>query len=79
MRKEDIKQTVYGIILTLCEARTMKDLPPMTHLREFMNSLDVVEVFMQLERIYKISIDDNDIVRCKTIEDIVDIVSSNLS
>ena len=76
MERKEIEETVYRMMQTLSEEKSFKDLTPMTHLNEFLDSLDVVEAFMQIERIYNISIKDKDIVACRTIDDFINTVVS---
>ena len=79
MGRQDVERKIYALIMHLCDEKPQGGFKPDTCLRECLSSLDVVEIFMEIEHIYKISINDKDIVKCKTVEDMVNTVCSYLS
>lgn len=73
MEKETIKNKVFEII----ESRLFNEDTPLTMESKLeddlrMDSLDEVELLMDLEREFGISIPDDDPGRCHTVKDVVD-------
>lgn len=79
MNREEIFETLKGIVVD----KLGVDGECVSEASEFENdfgadSLDAVELTMEVEKVFGISIDDDEILKTKTVEDAVDLIKKLL-
>lgn len=77
MQTEEIEKRVLGI---LCDVIHDKDVGKFTREAHIVNdlgcdSLDLVEIMMAIEESFGIEMSDEDIERCKTVGNLIDVVT----
>ena len=73
----DIKETVFGIIATYANKEELK---MEDNLRDdlWFDSLDCVEVIMDVEKVFNLTVPDEEAEKCRTVQDVVELVKSKL-
>ena len=73
----DIKETVFGIIVKYANKEELK---MEDNLRDdlWFDSLDCVEVIMDVEKVFNLTVPDEEAEKCRTVQDVVELVKSKL-
>ena len=73
----DIKETVFGIIAKYANKEELK---MEDNLRDdlWFDSLDCVEVIMDVEKVFNLTVPDEEAEKCRTVQDVVELVKSKL-
>ena len=56
----------------------LEDIESKTNIAEILDSLDMLDFFLNIEDTYKITIPDDDLLKLKTLEDYVNYINENI-